>query len=396
MPTENDSLLNECQRRIHIMAVTGIRSEYDLMYPLLDKLKSHDNFKISVVATGSHLTPLHNFSVNEIENDGFDIVARISTDIAFDDIGHRVKSCGQLMASLAEVIAKGKPDLLLVLGDREEPLVTAMVGNYMSVPVVHLAGGDSTHPEGGNVDEQVRHATTKLSHLHLTMTASHKLRVERLGEEPWRVHIVGSGGVDRLRLTQVLDKAQLAKMSGLTVEDDYVVLIHHPLNGMNNLAIEEINAAVNAAKRHGLHIIIGAPNSDPGSAALYQHIQSLSGVEVYANLPRVEFINLLRHARVLMGNSSLAFHEADYLGLPAINVGARQTGRQHSGHILFTESTEVAVDKALNTVLHDVQYRERLNPGQSFYGDGFMAEKTLQILLSLPIKSKLIAKQLTY
>jgi len=396
MKTEFDSLINECNGRVKVMAVTGIRSEYDLMYPLLDELHRSDYFDLSVVVTGCHLTALHNYSVSEVEKDGFFIAARIQTDIAMDDSGHRVKACAQLMTSLAAVVSKHRPDMLLVLGDREEPLVTAMVGNYMAVPVIHLAGGDSTIPEGGNVDEQARHATTKLSHLHLAMTGMHKSRILQLGEENWRVHSVGSGGVDRLRLTPVLTKSELAVRSGLTVQHRYAVLIHHPLNGQNELAIEEIKAAVIAAKDEGLHLIIGAPNSDPGSAAVFQYIQSLHDIELYYNLPRVEFINLLRHAEVLLGNSSLAFHEADYLGLPALNIGARQTGRLHSGQVVFTDSTIASVKKALTYVLHDSDFRSHLKEGVSFYGDGYMAEKSLQILLQLPIKSKLIAKHLTY
>lgn len=396
MQSENGLLLNECGGRMKVMAVTGIRSEYDLMYPLLQELERSDSFELLVVATGSHLTALHNYSVSEIEKDGFCIAARIQTDIAQDDTGHRVKACGQLMTSLADVISAHRPDLLLVLGDREEPLVTAMVGNYMAVPVVHLAGGDSTNPEGGNVDEQARHATTKLSHLHLAMTPMHQRRIVQLGEEEWRVHSVGSGGVDRLRLTPVLSKNELALQSGLKVHSPYAVLIHHPLNGQNQLAIAEINAAVLAAKEQGLHLIIGAPNSDPGSSAVFQHIQNLENCEIYYNLPRVEFINLLRYAEVLLGNSSLAFHEADYLGLPALNIGARQTGRLHSGHVVFTESSADSVKKALHDVLHDNAFRSQLKKGISFYGDGYMAEKSLQILLQLPIKSKLIAKHLTY
>ncbi|MBU1619179.1 MAG: UDP-N-acetylglucosamine 2-epimerase (hydrolyzing) [Gammaproteobacteria bacterium] len=396
MKINSDLLINQCNGRIKVMAVTGIRSEYDLMFPLLDELERSDSFELSVVVTGSHLTPLHNYSVSEIEKDGFSIVARIQTDIARDDTGHRVKACAQLMMSLADIIAAKQPDLLLVLGDREEPLVTAMVGNYMAVPVVHLAGGDSTNPEGGNVDEQARHATTKLSHLHLAMTPIHKSRILQLGEEEWRVHSVGSGGVDRLRLTPVLSISELAAQTGLKVQAPYAVLIHHPLNGQNLLAIEEINSAVIAAKELGLHLIIGAPNSDPGSTAIFQHIQNLNDCELYYNLPRDEFINLLRYAEVLLGNSSLAFHEADYLGLPALNIGARQTGRLHSGHVVFTESTAESVKDALYYVLHDRSFRCQLKKGISFYGDGYMAEKALQILLQLPIKSKLIAKHLTY
>ena len=396
MKNEHYGLLEESHQCISVMAVTGIRSEYDLMYPLLNEMHNSPFFNVSVVVTGAHLTSLHNYSVKEIEQDGFTICSRIETTIEQDDVTNRVLSCSLLMKGLGDTIAKHSPDLLLVLGDREEPLVAAMVGNYMNVPIVHLAGGDSTNPEGGNVDEQSRHATTKLSHLHLTMTPSHSERILKLGEEAWRVHTVGSGGVDRLRLTPHLSRDALRKATALHTESRYAVFIHHPLNGDFNTAKLEINAGVKKAVQAGLHVIIGVPNSDPGSSEIVKFINELKGVQVYKNLTRDAFINLLRHADLLIGNSSLAFHEADYLGLPAINIGERQRGREHSGNVIFCDSTYDAVEDAIQTALYDDTFRDHLNPNESLYGDGFMATRVLKILLDLPIKRKMFAKQITF
>ena len=396
MKNEFLGLLEESRHCISVMAVTGIRSEYDLMYPLLNEMHNSDNFDVSVVVTGAHLTPLHNYSVKEIEQDGFTICSRIETTIEQDDTTNRVLSCALLMKGLGEAVEEHSPDLLLVLGDREEPLVAAMVGNYMNVPIVHLAGGDSTNPEGGNVDEQSRHATTKLSHLHLTMTSSHSERILKLGEEPWRVHTVGSGGVDRLRLTPHLSRDALRKATALHTESPYAVFIHHPLNGDFAIAKLEISAGVKKATEAGLQVIMGVPNSDPGSVEIVKFINGLEGVQVYKNLSRDAFINLLRHADLLMGNSSLAFHEADYLGLPAINIGERQRGREHSGNVIFCESNEDAVGKAAQTALYDETFRDQLNPNQSLYGDGLMASRVLKILMELPIKKQVFAKQITF
>lgn len=396
MKNDGKTLLQECHGKISVMAVTGIRSEYDLMYPLLLAMSKSEKFEVMVVVTGAHLTAIHEHSVKEIENDGFNIVSRIHTSISHDDNLHRVKSCSELMAGLGEAIAQNNPDLLLVLGDREEPLISAVVANYATVPIVHLAGGDSTNPEGGNVDEQSRHATTKLSHLHLTMTDNHTKRILQLGEEPWRVITVGSGGVDRLRMTPHMSPSELAKESGLSCVGRYGVLIHHPLNGDFESAKTEILNTVKAAKSLGLQVIVGSPNSDPGSSEIVKFIDNLAGIEVYRNLPRVAFINLLRHAAVLLGNSSLAFHEADYMGLPCINVGERQRGREHSGNVIFSQSSQGDISTALSCALTDKSFRSHLRPNQSLYGDGFMAERTLEILETLPIKRKLLAKKLMY
>lgn len=379
-----------------ILAVTGIRSEYDLMYPLLKKLDNCSEFELFLVVTGAHLTNLHNYSVNHIIDDGFNIVAKIKTPIQQDIPSQRVESCAIFMQQLCRVITELSPDLLLVLGDREEPLITAVAGGYLGVPIVHLAGGDSTLPDGGNVDEQARHATTKLSHIHLTMTESHSDRLLRLGEEAWRIHTVGSGGLDRLRITPNLSRDELRHRTNLSVTRPYVILIHHPLNDNPNQAIREINAARDVIKELNLHLIIGLPNSDPGSSKIIEHIRTLDGIETYSNLDRLDFVNLLRHSEMLMGNSSLAFHEADFLGLPAINIGQRQKSRDHGGQVIFCDGNIEAVRTAVNTVCFDETFRGKLQPNCGLYGDGYMADKAYRILRSLPDRTQLLAKHLTY
>lgn len=379
-----------------VLAVTGIRSEYDLMYPLLNKLNNSNEFELFIVVTGAHLTSLHNYSVNHIINDGFNIAAKIETPIQNDIPSQRVESCAIFMQHLCRVITEFSPDLLLVLGDREEPLITAVAGGYLGVPIIHLAGGDSTLPDGGNVDEQARHATTKLSHIHLTMTESHSDRLLRLGEEPWRIHTVGSGGLDRLRLTPNLSREELHHRTELNVTRPYAVLIHHPLNDNASQAIKEINAAKSAIADFNLNLIVGLPNSDPGSSQIIKHIGTLKGVDTYSNLDRLDFVNLLRHSEILLGNSSLAFHEADFLGLPAINIGERQRSREHGGQVIFCDGNIEEVREAVNTALSDVKFREKLQANCGLYGDGYMADKAYEVLKLLPDRNQLLAKHMTY
>jgi GDP/UDP-N,N'-diacetylbacillosamine 2-epimerase (hydrolysing) len=390
------SLLDECNHQIKILAITGIRSEYDLMYPILSTLNRSQNFQLNIAVTGSHLTAIHDFSVRQIEEDGFDIVARISRTINTCSKLERARGCAELMVGLTNLLEENLPDLLLVLGDREEPLVAAVTANYIGVPVVHLAGGDSTRPADGNIDEQARHATTKLSHIHLTMTESHSRRILKLGEESWRVKTVGSGGIDKLRLTPIMSRTDLSNATGLRCDREYVVLIHHALNGDYCTAIKDIENMVSCARALGLQTIIGCPNSDPGAIELIEFCEQLKGVDLYKNLPRPIFVNLLRHSSLLLGNSSAAFHEADYLGLPAINVGERQLHREHSGNVIFSDNTQSSITAAMNRALSNKEFQASLHPHQSLYGDGYTAEKVVTILENLPSKNTLLAKKLTY
>ena len=382
-----------------ILALTGIRSEYDLMFPLLKELHLDSDFEVGVICCGAHLTPLHNFSVRQVEEDGFTIVERIENLLYSNSLMGKVKSAGILLTSLAETLEKEKPSLLMVIGDREEPITGAVAGNYMNIPVVHIAGGDNTFPINGDVDEQIRHATTKLSHIHLTMAADHSQRIIKMGEEPWRVHTVGSGGIDRLRMEQGITLDELAQIAGSGVKDAYVVLIYHALSSQIAQAKYEINNCIRACLANNVHIYLGAPNSDPGFQDILSEIKTFESnprIHQYNNLPRSAFITLLRNAKCLVGNSSLAFHEAEYLGLPAVNVGERQRGRLCGNNVQFVDATYDSIFESVKKALYDVTYSNSLKTGSSVYGDGFMAQKSVQVIKQLPCTRMLLAKKITY
>jgi len=396
---KNNGLLAACNGRIKILVLTGIRSEYDLMYPLLSALHMDDVFDLGVIVAGAHPTPLHDYSIRHIRDDGFRIVDVIDNLLFSDSCASKAKSAGLLLQGLSQTLARETPDLLLVLGDREESVAGALAGSYMSIPVVHLAGGDHTHPVGGNVDEEVRHATTKLSHVHLTMAEAHSERVKRLGEEPWRVHTVGSGGIDRLRNNPGMSREQLAEVVGDDIRDDYLLVIHHPLSSAIEQAGDEMCLVLEQCLATGLSVFVGAPNSDPGSQSIREVINRFEkqpGLHTYCNLPRDTFTAILRYTCCLVGNSSLGLHEAGYLGLPTVNVGERQKGRLSGGNVQFVPAESAAIQAALECALNDENYRQKMDCGSSSYGDGRMVERTVQILKNFPGRQQLLAKKLTY
>ena len=402
--TERDGLLQECHGRIKIVALTGIRSEYDLLFPLLQAMAADAAFDPGVVVCGAHLTDLHNYSVRAIEADaqqyGFCIIEQLETLLHSSSRLGKVKSSGHLLTALGQTLAREQPDLLLLLGDREEVVVGSLAGLYLGIPVVHLAGGDSIQPDGGCPDEWVRHAATKMSHLHLTMTEAHSQRVIQLGEESWRVHTVGSGGVDRLRMEPPVARQTLAAEIGAGVLSDYGVVIFHSLMDAHcQQGDEQVRICLEGALRTGLHLFVGAPNSDPGYQAVARVIHDYGqrdDVTLYRNLPRSAFVSLLRHARCLVGNSSLAFHEAPFLGLPAVTVGDRQKGRLAANNSVFSAIDLVSVQQAVHKAAFDVDFRRSVQPGNGLYGDGFMAGRSVDILKQLPGKQTLLAKRPTY
>ncbi|MBF0184168.1 MAG: UDP-N-acetylglucosamine 2-epimerase (hydrolyzing) [Magnetococcales bacterium] len=395
---ETDGLLNECAGRIRVLALTGIRSEYDLLYPLLRALADDPAFALGVIVCGAHLTDLHHHSVRQIEEDGLPIVERLETLLHSSSRVGKVRSSGLLLTSLAQTLAREKADLLLLLGDREEVVIGSLAGLYLGIPVVHLAGGDSLY--GGCADEWVRHAASKMSHLHLVMHQAHAERLQRMGEEPWRIHVVGSGGVDRLRQTEPLTLDQLAAQLGEGVRKPYAVLLFHPLLDGHGLSpAEQVTLCLEGARQAGLTLYAGAPNSDPGYAEVARVLQQAAERQqliLYRHLPRSTFVALLRHARCLLGNSSLAFHEAPYLGLPAVNIGDRQQGRLPGQQLQSVPLEGEAIGKAITRAAFDARYRATIEPGDPLYGDGYMAERSLAILKALPGKARLLGKQMTY
>lgn len=382
-----------------VIVLTGIRSEYDLLYPLLLEVEKDKSFDLGVIVAGAHLSPLHNYSYLQIERDGFRIADKIENLIYSDSLSSKSKSAAILMQSLSQTFDREKPDLFLVLGDREESIIGALAASYMNIPVIHLAGGDHTNPVGGNIDEQVRHATSKLSHVHLTMREEHSERLLKLGEEPWRIHTVGSGGVDRIRMVPSINKCELAEKVGTEASGKYAVVIYHPLNSQIGVGEQELELILKALLKQGMGIFIGYPNSDPGSGSIIELIKRYENdglVNAYTNLSRNIFVNLMRHASVLVGNSSLGLHEAPYLCLPTINVGERQLGRLAGKNVQFVAANQIDIDSALQKALNDEEYIDEMKSDYNIYGDGHMAGKALEIIKKLPSKEKLLAKRLTY
>ncbi|WP_130472098.1 UDP-N-acetylglucosamine 2-epimerase [Candidatus Magnetaquicoccus inordinatus] len=396
--TAEDGLLAECRGRIRVLALTGIRSEYDLLYPLLRALEDDPAFHLGVIVCGAHLTDRHHYSVRRIEEDGLPICERLETLLHSDSRVGKVRSSALLMSSLAQTLDRERPDLLLLLGDREEVVVGALSGLYLGIPVVHLAGGDSLY--GGCPDEWVRHAASKMSHLHLVMTQAHAERLQRMGEELWRIHVVGSGGVDRLRQEPPLSVDELAAHLGEKVRAPFGIFLFHPLLDDHPLSpAAQVELCLQAVAQSGLHLFAGAPNSDPGAMEIAQVLQKAAerqAITLYRHLPRAVFVALLRHARCLLGNSSLAFHEAPFLGLPAVNIGNRQQGRLAAAQLQSVALDRQHIREAVERAAFDQQYRATIQAGDPLYGDGYMAERSLTILKSLPGKQRLLGKQMTY
>jgi GDP/UDP-N,N'-diacetylbacillosamine 2-epimerase (hydrolysing) len=375
-----------------VLGITAIRSEYFLQRAILRAIVDHPELELQLVVTGAHLSPLHGHTVKDIEADGFPIVARIENLIYSDRDSARLKGAASQLQVLAHVVDELRPDWLLVPADREESMTLALCGTYMNVSTAHYGAGDRVV---GNADDMIRHAVSRLSHLLLTTHEQARERLIKAGEEEWRVHNVGHAGIDRLRSTEELTSSELAAALGVeSIDDQFAVIIQHPLTSEIDNAGPQMRETLSAALELGLQTFVSYPNSDPGSNQIIDVIEEYRQnprVSVFKNIPDVEFVNLLRRATVLIGNSSLGLLEAPYLKLPVVNVGRRQSERHHSSNVFFVSAEREAIVRQVREVM-----KGNSNACENPFGDGHTGERVAELLATTKIDEKLLNKDLSY
>ena len=380
-----------------VLAITAIRSEYYLQRSILRAIADHPELELSLVVTGAHLSPLHGYTVKEVEADGFPIVERIENLLYSDRDAARLKGAAIQLQGLAQVVDKYRPDWLFLPGDREETITLAMCGAYLGLAMAHYAAGDRVV---GNVDDMIRHAVSRLSHLLLTTNEDARQRLIKAGEEEWRVTTVGHSGLDRMREAPVMSPEQIATALDVPkLEQRYVVVIQHPLSSEWQNAGKEMTETMAALRELGLQVFVSYPNSDPGADQIIRVIEesrSDARVNIFRNIPDAPFVNLLRNATALVGNSSLGLLEAPYLKLPVINVGRRQSNRHHAENIFFVPAERGRIVEQLRDVMENPKTQETIRNCANPFGDGHTGERVAQLLATTQIDSRLLVKDLSY
>lgn len=385
-------------KKIKILAVTGIRSDYDLMQPVYSALSNKINIDLRFFVTGAHLSRRHGYTINQIIKDKFKISQRSKSLIISNTLDSRVLGMTKQLKDLVKTINSIKPNLLLVLGDREEAMSAAIAGSYMNVPIAHIAGGDRVI---GNIDDQIRHAVTKLSHIHFTTSSESKQRVINMGEQSFRVFNVGNPGIDRLIKLKKIPSSKLSKEINFDINynEKYLMLIQHPLSSEYLESYKQMCITLKAIKELKIKTIIIFPNSDVGSQEIiraikeYDHLDFVYSIE---NLEREIFVNLLRNCSCLIGNSSAGILEAPSLKLPVVNIGNRQKKRLHSTNVQFVQHDVKKIKKAIKRSIFDKKYIDKVKKCKNPYGNGTASSKIANILSQLKIDSKLLIKDITY
>lgn len=364
--------------------ITGSRSEWFILSPLAKALKQR--YALKVIITGSHLSIRVGETYKYVEEDiGSDNVVKVFTFIDSDELIGRAKTMAIETLNFVDVFYQYNPNAVIILGDREETLAAASAANYLNIPVIHLGGGDRVV---GNVDDTVRHAVTKLSHLHFPFTKKSYLRILQMGEEKWRVVLSGSPALDEIAKIPHMSKSEILEKlnADIPMDKKIATVIYHPISSEYKEAYKQFEILLDALRNiDNLFFFIIKPNMDPGSHGIEQlaHYYSERYINTFKflpTLPRDLFINLLRNSELLIGNSSLGIHEAPFLKLPVINVGDRQKGRDHSENIIFIPSEKNKIISAVLKILNDDDLRYRMKSAPSIYGDGMAIPRIIRKL----------------
>lgn len=365
----------------HVVVVTGTRAEYGLLFPLLELLAADPGFRLSVVATGSHLAPEFGSTYREIEADGFDIAEKVEILSSSDTGTGMAKSTGLALIGFADAFARLSPDLVVVLGDRFEVFGAAAAAYLASIPVAHIHGGEVT---AGALDEALRHSVSKMSALHFTATAEYRARVVQLGEDSEAVFDVGALGIDNVRGERLMERAELEAEIGFELGPRTLLVTYHPVTATGG-GERDVEALLKALDRFDEHtVLFTMPNADAGGRAIGRLIDGwVAGrpgrAFLVASLGRRAYLSAAALADAVVGNSSSGVIEVPSLGTPVVDIGDRQAGRVRAESVIHCEPETEAIEAAIRRALGP-EARELARTAPNPYGDGGTAPRIVAIL----------------
>ena len=375
-----------------IAVITTSRADYSHLYWPLRELAAHPDVDLKLIIMGSHLSPEFGLSAREIQKDGIAIAASIETLLSSDtDIG-MAKSIGLGVLSLADQLGRMRPDILLLIADRYEILAPASVALALRIPIAHIEGGEVSE---GAIDDAVRNALTKMSHVHFTSTEKARARVISMGEEPWRVHRAGAPSLDHLRRSKLLTRNELEVELKLDLSKPSMIVAYHPVTIAQDTTYEA-SALFAALSERSEQILFCYPNADAGSRSLIEQtrrfLDARANGRKFVNLSAVVYWSLLASVEIMVGNSSSGIMETASLALPTVNVGLRQHGRERARNVLDAKADKQSILGKIEKARCS-RFKSSLEGMTNPYGDGHASERIVEILTSVPLDADLLRKR---
>lgn len=370
---------------LKIAIVTGSRAEYGLFKPLLKEIKKDRSLKLQLLVTGMHLSPEFGLTYKHIEADGYKIDEKVEMLLSADTDSSIVKSTALGMIGMADALERLKPDWLVVLGDRFETFAAVFAAHQAKIPVAHLHGGELTE---GATDDAMRHAITKMSYLHFTSTEAYRKRVIQLGEAPKRVFNVGAIGLDSASKIKLLSALKLKQYLGIDINKKTILVTYHPVTMEKNTAEQQMRQLLKALEKFpNNNVVFTLPNSDADGRVIIGMIKDFcikypERSKAFISLGQLRYLSAIKHAGIVLGNSSSGIIEAPFFKIPTVNVGDRQKGRIHSLTVIHTGTSTNSICNGIKKAFSESFIRNCKKAAQP-YGNGNSADKILTQIVKL-------------
>ncbi len=371
------------------------RATYGYKKNILKLLENEKEIKTFYIVTGMHLSKKHGYSVNEIIKDKISIHKKFNMISNKDNHLSFVKSLSKEIDKFSEILNKIKPDILVVTGDRAEMFIAAVTAVYMGIPVAHIQAGDLS----GHIDGSVRHAITKISHIHLASCKDSARRVLKMGEQKWRIFNVGAPQLDELVQLKKINNRNILNKFNIKQNENFFLIIFHPVLYDVKSASTQINLILESLEKYNLKKILIYPNIDTGNSKIIKIIKKFKikqDYEIVKNLNRNNFLTLLKYASILIGNSSAGILEAPSFKTPVLNIGNRQRGRIQANNIVNSVFNKKKIIQSINYILNNKNFKKNLNKCKNPYGNGGSSSKIIKILKNIKLNQKLLDKEMTY
>lgn len=373
-----------------IVYVSGTRADFGLMESTLQLAANHPGLDVSICVTGMHLSPGFGETVKEIEQSGLRICERIPVDTEDTSGAHMARAIGKEVTGMVDVFEQEQPDLVLVLGDRGEQLAGALAAIHLNIPVAHIHGGERS----GTVDEPIRHAISKLAHYHFVATQGSKERLIRMGEREDHITVTGAPGLDGLKELAIRSRQELCDQFQLDAAKPVALVLFHPVLQEADQAGDQTEQLMESLMDSSIQAMALMPNADAGGNSIRNALETYRdrpGIRLAVHMPRSDFVSWLAAADVLVGNSSSGIIEAGTFGLPVVNIGSRQNGRERSGNVHDVPAERSAISQVLTEVI-----KTGKSPVKNVYGDGQTGKRIVDLLTKLPLTADLLRKSNSY
>lgn len=379
-----------------VAVITGTRAEYGLLYWTMKEIQKSGSLELQLIVTGTHLSQEFGNTYKLIEQDGFSIDKKVDMLISNDTPIAISKSMGIGMIGFAHAFEELKPDIILVLGDRFEILAAVSAALPFNIPIAHIHGGETTE---GAIDEQIRHAITKMAHLHFASTETYAQNVIKMGEEKWRVYNLGAPGLEWLKKAEPISKSVLEEELGINFYNDVLLATFHPVTLEKENSEEYIENLIDELIQLGKQVIFTSANSDTCGIIINEKIKQAASkysfIKFVKNLGQLRYLSCLNYCAAMVGNSSSGIIEAASFGLPVLNIGNRQKGRIRGDNVVDVGYSKEEIFTGLKKVLSP-DFRKSLANIRNPYGNGHFSKDLVRCLTEVNIGRPLLLKKLVF